>query len=68
MRHSDDARWQPGNFEMNTEAVRRLGTLATAIGDILPHGGFGARYHEDHDQYDVLPGGALGDRTLNQWV
>jgi aryl-alcohol dehydrogenase-like predicted oxidoreductase len=89
-----DPRWQPGNFEKNTEAVRRLGDLAAAkgitvsqlalawllsrgehivpipgtrsprrveenagaaevtltdadlaaIGDILPAGGFGARY------------------------
>ncbi|MFD5480897.1 aldo/keto reductase [Streptomyces hawaiiensis] len=93
MRHTDP-RWQPGNFEKNTEAVRRLGELATTKGvevsqlalawllsrgehivpipgsrsprrveentgaaditltdadlakidEILPHGGFGARY------------------------
>jgi aryl-alcohol dehydrogenase-like predicted oxidoreductase len=91
-----DPRWQPGNFEHNTEAVRQLADLAatkgitvsqlalawllsrgehivpipgtrsprrveentraaditlteadlTAIGDILPHGGFGTRYQE----------------------
>jgi aryl-alcohol dehydrogenase-like predicted oxidoreductase len=91
-----DPRWQPGNFEKNTQAVRRLGELAAAkgitvaqlalawllsrgehivpipgtrsprraeentraaditltdadlaaIGDILPAGGFGARYPE----------------------
>ena len=28
----------------------------------------GVPVHEDHDQYDVLPGGAPGGRTLNQWV
>ena len=91
-----DARWQPGNFEKNTQAVRRLAGVAAAkgitvaqlalawllsrgehivpipgtrsprrveentraadvtltdadlaaIGNILPHGGFGARYAE----------------------
>jgi aryl-alcohol dehydrogenase-like predicted oxidoreductase len=91
-----DPRWQPGNFEKNTQAVARLGDLAAAkgitvtqlalawllsrgehivpipgtrsarrveenaraagvtltgadlatIGDILPDGGFGARYPE----------------------
>ncbi|MFJ9712684.1 aldo/keto reductase [Streptomyces sp. NPDC101234] len=95
---SFDARWQPGNFEQNVEAVNRLADLTvgkgitvarlalawllsrgeqvvpilgtrspkrvegnaavadvtltgadlTAIDEILPHGGFGARYPEGH--------------------
>ncbi|GAA2596338.1 aldo/keto reductase [Streptomyces axinellae] len=95
---SVDPRWQPGNFEKNVEAVRRLAELAAAkkatvsqlalawlltrgahvvpipgtrssqriqenaaaadltltdtdlkaIGEILPQGGFGARYAEGH--------------------
>jgi len=38
-----DPRWQPGNYEKNVDAVRRLGDLA-AVREILPTGGFGARY------------------------
>lgn len=51
-----DPRWQPGNFEKNVEAVDRLAELAAALTDadikaideILPLGGFGARYTEGH--------------------
>jgi aryl-alcohol dehydrogenase-like predicted oxidoreductase len=32
MRYDRDPRWQPGNFEKNTEAVRRLAALAEARG------------------------------------